>query len=239
MGDDMKKWLAILLLATVLAGMAEKQVDFYSAGQPVAVSNEAVAMALTFDDGPSSHCTPQLLDGLRARGVHATFFLVGEKVETQAPLVRRMAQEGHQIGNHSYTHAFLEKCGDAEALAELHSCDLALQSVLGAGEYWVRPPYGALSDSVRESWYTPVVCWSVDPKDWECRNTEQIVRHIMEHAEDGSVILLHDCYDTSVAAALQVVDQLQAQGVEFMTVEELLARKGIEPVAGQVYRKIG
>lgn len=237
MGDDMKKWLAILLLATVLAGIAAQQINFYSAGEPVTASKDSITMALTFDDGPSAHHTPQLLDGLRERGVHATFFLVGEQVEEQAPLVRRMAEEGHQIGNHSYSHACLEKCSDTEALAELQSCDLALRSVLGPGEYWVRPPYGQLSDSVREAWYTPIICWCVDPKDWECRNTEQVVRHIIEHAEDGNIILLHDCYDTSVAAALQVVDQLQAQGVEFVTVEELLTRNGGEALPGKIYRK--
>ncbi len=235
----MKKWLAALLLTVVLAGMAGQQADLYSAQQPVSAPETPVAMALTFDDGPSPRWTPQLLDGLRERGVHATFFLVGEQVEEQAPLVRRMAEEGHQIGNHTYSHVLLTKCSQEEAQAELQSCDLALRSVLGPGDYWVRPPYGSVSDTVRAAWHTPVICWSVDPKDWECRNTEQVVRHIMEHVEDGGIILLHDCYDTSVAAALQVIDQLQAQSVEFMTVEQLLERKGVAAVPGQVYRKIG
>ncbi len=235
----MKKWLAVLLFTVVLAGMIGQQADMYGAAQPVSEPEAHIAMALTFDDGPSPRYTPQLLDGLRERGVHATFFLVGEQVEEQAPLVLRMAKEGHQIGNHSFSHVDLTKCSDEEALRELQSCDLALRSVLGPGEYWVRPPYGSLGDAVCEAWHTPVICWSVDPKDWECRNTEQVVHHILGHAEDGSIVLLHDCYATSVAAALQVVDQLQAQGVEFMTVEELLSRKGGEAVPGKVYRKIG
>ncbi len=234
----MKKWTILLLLTVLLLGAAGQQKSLDSTQQQVAAEKPPIAMALTFDDGPSAKYTPQLLDGLRDRGVRATFFLVGEQVGEQAPLVRRMAREGHQIGNHSYSHHLLEECSDGEALQELQSCDLALRSVLGPGEYWVRPPYGSLSDTVRETWHTPVVCWSVDPKDWECRNTEQVVRHIMDHVEDGGIILLHDCYDTSVAAALQAIDQLQAQGVEFMTVEELLARKGAEAVPGKVYRKI-
>ena len=95
--------------------------------------------ALTFDDGPSPTCTPILLDGLRERGVHATFFLIGSKIDGQEELVRRMQAEGHQIGNHSYDHAMLQKTDTASALRDLARCDAALQQLLGEGTYWVRP----------------------------------------------------------------------------------------------------
>ncbi len=235
----MKKWTFLLLVTLLLLGAAGQQKDFGGAEQPAAAERGPIAMALTFDDGPSARYTPQLLDGLKERGVHATFFLVGRCVEEQAPLVYRMAREGHQIGNHTYAHVSLIECSDAEALAELKDCQLALCSVLGPGEYWVRPPYGLLAESVREIWPTPIISWSVDPKDWECRNTEQVVQHIISHVEDGGIILLHDCYPTSVAAALQAVDQLQAQGVELMTVAQLMERKGVEAAPGKTYRKIG
>ena len=101
--------------------------------------------ALTFDDGPSPTCTPILLDGLRERGVHATFFLIGSKIDGQEELVRRMQAEGHQIGNHSYDHVMLQKTDTASALRDLARCDAALQQLLGEGTYWVRPPYGFIS----------------------------------------------------------------------------------------------
>ena len=170
--------------------------------------------ALTFDDGPSPTCTPILLDGLRERGVHATFFLIGSKIDGQEELVRRMQAEGHQIGNHSYDHAMLQKTDTASALRDLARCDAALQQLLGEGTYWVRPPYGLISQAELSAIHTP----------------------LLRDAADGDVILLHDCYAASVEAALRAIDRLQAWGVRFVTVEELFRIKGVDVQDGVLYK---
>ena len=149
--------------------------------------------ALTFDDGPSPTCTPILLDGLRERGVHATFFLIGSKIDGQEELVRRMQAEGHQIGNHSYDHAMLQKTDTASALRDLARCDAALQQLLGEGTYWVRPPYGLISQAELSAIHAPLLHWSVDTRDWDLRDADKVLDIILREADDGDVILLHDC----------------------------------------------
>ena len=198
---------------------------------------QARYMALTFDDGPSPTYTPILLDGLRARGVHATFFLIGCKIEGKEELVRRMQAEGHQIGNHSYDHAMLQKTDTRTALADLAECDAVLQRTLGAGTYWVRPPYGLISRAELAGVCAPLVHWSVDTRDWEVLNADRVLDVVLRKADDGDIILLHDCYSTSVEAALRAIDRLSAEGVQFVTVEELFRLKGVEPVCGMLYKR--
>lgn len=114
-------------------------------------------VALTFDDGPSPRCTPRLLDGLAEYGARATFFVVGCQTVKDPDIVQRIAAEGHQVGNHSYDHAQLDSLTCAQALADLQKNDDLLQELLGAGEYWVRPPYGLCSDREAESLTVPLV----------------------------------------------------------------------------------
>lgn len=191
-------------------------------------------VALTFDDGPRKSTTERLLDGLKERGAKATFFLIGEQIEANAALVTRMAQEGHQIGNHTWSHQRLDGAHPDEAAQEVERTEAALEALLGGGEYWLRPPYGQVSEDA--DFGVPLVKWSVDPRDWESRDAGKVTRAILEHVEPGSIILLHDIYPTSVDAALRVVDQLQAEGYWFVTVEELLWLNGVTPEAGTMYR---
>ena len=192
-------------------------------------------VALTFDDGPTPGHTARLLDGLKERGIHATFFLTGYRLEGNEALVRRMKAEGHQIGNHSYDHAQLTSLSAAAALEDLTRCDLALCTLLGEGEYWVRPPYGSIHPQTLLALDVPVVCWSVDPLDWSATDAETIADHIVRHATDGAIILLHDCYADTVDAALAAADRLLAQGLQPVTVEQLLMLHGKEVRSGCVY----
>ena len=234
----MKKQIQIFFIVLLSAILFYQMLPADAPEASAVYSDKSCAMSLTFDDGPSPVYTPPLLEGLKARGVHATFFLLGEQVEEQPALVRKIAADGHQIGNHTFSHVFLNRLSGEEAAEEIRCCDLALESILGKGEYWVRPPYGAIDPERIKELKVPVICWSVDPRDWEVRDTEKILSHIMKNAKDGSIILLHDSYPSSVEAALEAVDRLQAQGVEFLTVRQLLARKGIEASAGTVYRYV-
>lgn len=231
----MRRPLAVLFAAMMtLAGCAAPEEELVPTGTDTRPSDCCVA--LTFDDGPSPVCTPILLDGLRERGVHATFFLIGEKIAGQESLVLRMQAEGHQIGNHSYDHAMLQKTDTASALRDLTRCDQLLQQLLGDGTYWVRPPYGLISREELSAIRAPLLHWSVDTRDWELRSTDQVLDIILRETGDGDVILLHDCYPTSVEAALRAVDRLQAQGVRFVTVEELFKDKGVSAQNGVLYK---
>ena len=193
--------------------------------------------ALTFDDGPSQY-TESLLNGLKARGINATFFLIGEQIQGREDLVRRMRDEGHQIGNHSYDHPMLNKVNSADAWQNLNRCDTVLREVLGEGSYWIRPPYGLITETEMKQAPVPLIYWSVDTLDWKLRNTKKVLAHILNDTQDGSIILMHDCYETSVEAALKGADVLKEQGYELVTLEELFAIKGIEPQNGALYRSV-
>ena len=162
--------------------------------------------------------------------------MLGKQAEEQPALVRAIAAGGHQIGNHTFSHVLLNRMSQEAAAGEVRRCELALESLLGRGGYWIRPPYGAIDPEMVKALPVPVICWSVDPRDWECRDTDAIVDHIIKNAADGDVILLHDSYPTSVEAALEVIDRLQARGVEFLTVEQLLTRKRVDILPGRLYR---
>lgn len=229
--------LLLLLLLTSLALFFACAKD----GQAVAVSAPTKprrCIALTFDDGPSPQTTAALLDGLKERGAHATFFLIGEQIAGNEDLVRRMKDEGHQIGNHSYTHVRLD-AADSEALAEIRKTDEALCAVLGDGTYWLRPPWGFSSDALKAAVTVPMVYWSMDTMDWSVRNRDLVSYEITHDAQPGDIILLHDPYETSAEAALQAIDVLSKQGYEFVTLEELFDCCGITPEAGHLYLRPG
>ena len=198
---------------------------------------EKKLVAFTFDDGPSTH-TAALLDGLKERNVHVTFFLVGNLAECNDALVWRIAAEGHQIGNHSYDHARLDKMSEWETKQDIKKCDEVLRDILGQGSYWVRPPYGCLTAGECACMETPLINWSVDTEDWKSQNKDSILDIIYRDSFDGCIILMHDCYPTTVDAALAAVDHFREQGIKFVTVEELFAIKGITPEGGKTYRSV-
>ena len=237
-------WLALaaLVLTAVCAGarIAGDRDSAVAADTGTALPDreEIKYVALTFDDGPSPRCTPQLLDGLKERGVRATFFVVGCQVVKDPDIVIRMAAEGHQVGNHSYDHKELDKLSCGEAAEDMQRNNDLLCQLLGEGDYWVRPPYGLLSQEEMAALTVPIINWSVDTEDWKSKDAEKILDIIYRDAGDGDIILLHDRYLNSVDAALRAVDHLQQQGYRFVTVAELLALKGVEPEGGEVYRSV-
>ena len=191
-------------------------------------------IALTFDDGPHAETTEALLDGLQERGAHATFFLIGEQIEGMEYLVERMRDEGHQVGNHTDTHVRLDR-NSQSGLQEIARADAALQQVLGPGDYWLRPPWGFVSSTVKQSVDVPLIYWSVDTQDWSVLNADTVARRIIQNAQNGDIVLLHDPYPTSVKAALSAIDALSSQGYRFVTVEELFRVMDVTPEAGHFY----
>lgn len=192
-------------------------------------------VALTFDDGPRRSTTLPLLDGLAQRGVRATFFLVGRQIEGNEDLVLRMEQEGHQVGIHSYDHKPLTGLNQADFDLEVGMLRERLVTLLGHDHLLLRPPYGKVDEQVQRLAQAPIILWSIDPEDWSDENSDRQVALILDQVQDGSIILLHDIYPTSVDTALRVVDALLGQGYYFVTVEELFSARKISLQPGEIY----
>ena len=207
-----------------------------SAEVEVETGPEMPVVALTFDDGPRAATTGRLLDELALREVPATFFLLGHRLSGNEELVRRMAREGHQIGVHTFDHVPVTGLSHQEFDLQVGGVRAQLRDILGDGEFWLRPPYGQTDDSTRAWADSPIVLWSVDPEDWKVLDADKVSEHVCSHVQDGDIILLHDFYPTSVEAALRIVDRLQEEGYEFVTVEELLRLNGTKAEAGKLYR---
>lgn len=178
-------------------------------------------VALTFDDGPG-RSTEKLLDGLKERNVKATFFLVGENIEGNEEIVKRMYDEGHLIGNHTFSHVQLTAVSEGKALEEVNETNEAIEAITGVRPYYIRPPYGMLSQCMAEEIDMQSVLWTVDPEDWNTSDCGAVVRHVVKNAKNGDIILMHDIFDSSVTAALEIVDRLKEKGYVFVTADQLI-----------------
>ena len=140
------------------------------------------------------------------------------------------------MGTHTWSHIRLDGTAPASQLRDIQAAQNAVCKLLDTDSCWLRPPYGLIDPAVRTGVTVPMVHWSVDPRDWESRDTAMVVRSVLKDVQPGDIILLHDIYPSSVEAALQIVDALEAEGYWFVTVEELLELNGIQPKAGAMYR---
>ncbi len=224
----MKKCISLILCFALMLGLLPVwQGTTASAATPKLV-------AITFDDGPGAY-TSRLLDGLRARGAKATFFLVGNRLSSYPETVRRMVREGHQVGNHTWSHPNLNTLSYDAVSTELTRTRNQLAQLAGSRTFALRPPYGNHNANVRALAGGPIILWSVDTLDWQSRNANTVYNKIVNQTTDGSIVLLHDIYSTSVDAALRAIDTLQARGYECVTVEELFRRRAVALENGQVY----
>lgn len=190
--------------------------------ETMVLPQEEKKIALTFDDGPHPQFTEKLLDGLKERGVQATFFVTGEHAELHPDIIERMNEEGHIIGNHTYSHIQLTSGNREVYKAELIKTNQILSNITGEEVLYVRPPYGTWDKSFETELNMFPVLWNVDPLDWCSDNASLVISRVLKDAEENDIILLHDYYETSVTAALQIVDELQERGYTFVTVEEIL-----------------
>ena len=188
----------------------------------VACESEEKRIALTFDDGPNGVYTERLLDGLAERDIKVTFFLIGKYAEQYPELVERMADEGHMIGNHTYSHLQLTG-GNVEAfLEEIECTNEIIENITGERPMFCRPPFGSWSQSVEEITGIIPVLWDVDPKDWCTMDAQTVAARVLAQCHDNGIILLHDEYESSIEAAFMVIDELVRQGYTFVTVDEVV-----------------
>jgi len=216
----------LFLAAVLLASLARQRAEGAAApgtgrvvedgGWDGLGTEEAGAVALTFDDGPNARYTEALLDGLKEREVRASFFLVGQCIEGNEDTVRRMAEEGHLIGVHCMEHRDLTRESEEEAVRQLMDT-----AATGRMPEYIRPPFGKWSSGLQEAVPMETVLWSVDSLDWKLQDTDRIVQRVLKDTEDGDIILMHDEFQTSVEAAMEIIDNLLAKGYTFVTVDEL------------------
>lgn len=192
-------------------------------------------IALTFDDGPSGATTPRLLDILAQKQVKATFFVLGSMAQRAPDLVQREEAEGHEIGSHTPWHDNLANLGAAEIQRQVATMQQILGGILGHGPAFTRPPYGAVNQAVKDNLGQPLILWSVDPEDWKYRNAATVRRNVVGAAFDGAIVLLHDIHASTVEAVAGIIDDLRAQGYEFLTVSELARARGVTLANGVIY----
>ena len=230
----MAKWKSALLIfdlvlcALFLSGVVYKKCSVMTSAQvsnieEIKMADETVKrVAITFDDGPHPVYTEQLLDGLKERGIKATFFVTGENVEKHPEIIQRMYDEGHLIGNHTYNHIQLTKGNRDEFKTQLVKTNEVISSITGEDVIYVRPPYGSWDKSFESELNMFPVLWTIDTLDWCSKNVSNITSKAIGKTEENDIILMHDCYKTTVTAALQVIDELVTEGFVFVTVEEIL-----------------
>ena len=218
---DHSGFLCIFLLFCHFYTTTENSLN-QTAGRTSVTKVEAPRVALTFDDGPNARYTPLLLEGLRKRNIHATFFLLGENILKNKELLLRMQKDGHLIGCHTWSHVQLDKISPSSANREILKTNSLIYHITGTYPTCLRPPYGAWKKDLELPVTMLPVFWDVDTLDWQSQNPENILDIVRKNVQDGSIILMHDSYDSSVRAALAITDELTEKGYDFVTADQLL-----------------
>lgn len=225
--DYKKLGFFIPILCIVLVGMIVMKKNPETISVPAAsISDDKTdgpkKIALTFDDGPHPRYTEQMLDGLAERNVKATFFVLGRNIEGREDILKRIHDEGHLIGNHTYNHVRLTSLRLGAACEELNKANQCIYDITGDYPIYVRPPFGAWREGLDCKMSMIPVMWTVDSRDWKLKDVNEIVKNVVKTVKEGDIILMHDRLDTSVKATMQIIDELQKQGYDFVTVDELI-----------------
>jgi peptidoglycan/xylan/chitin deacetylase (PgdA/CDA1 family) len=190
-------------------------------------------IAMTFDDGPHATLTPKLLDLLAARHIKVTFFVLGECVEQNPEVLRRAAREGHEIGNHSWSHPQLSKLSDDAVRSQLRRTDDAIKAITGKRPTLFRPPYGAITARqkkwIHDEFGYQIIMWDVDPLDWKDPGPTTVANRIVKETRPGSIVLSHDIHKGTIEAMPSAIEQLENKHFKFVTVSELIGLATPEP----------
>lgn len=179
-------------------------------------------IALTFDDGPNPITTPQILSILEQEQVHASFFVVGSRINGKTAIIQRMYEDGDEIGNHSWTHPDLTKLTPPQIQDQVNKTQQAIVATGVPAPTLFRPPYGAVNAQVLANIPMTMMFWNEDPRDWAANTPGQVLAAVMGAAHPGGVIDMHDIYHVTVGALPAIIDQLRAQQYNFVTVSQLL-----------------
>lgn len=191
-------------------------------------------VALTFDDGPGER-TGELLAQLEKYNAHATFFMQGKNIPGKEDFVKKMKEIGCELGNHSYDHPQFTKLSADKIANQIGTTNDLIQQAAGSTATVMRPPYGAINDTVRSSVGLPMILWSIDTLDWKTRNAQSSIDTVMNDVQDGDVILMHDIHTESIDAALVLIPKLEEAGYQLVTVSEMAKAKGVALQNGEKY----
>jgi len=191
------------------------------------INTDEKVCALTFDDGPHPQVTSSILDTLKKHNIRATFFVVGKNVEKHPALMNRIRNEGHDVGNHTYSHARLSFCNKTAMFREIEKLETILHKTIGEGSVYLRPPHGRLMGEqkalleTRHPW--KVIMWDICTYDWELSETEPILSNIKGNLKPGSIILLHDVHLNTATSLSAIIHLIESEGYRCLTISELLS----------------
>ena len=191
-------------------------------------------VALTFDDGPGPY-TDEIVDCLKENGARATFFVVGNRVNTYADELKYAYDNGNEIANHTYSHPTLTRLSVSSIKSEVSKTDAAIKKITGEGTALIRAPGGATNSTVRNAIDKPFIYWSIDTLDWKHRNSATTVSTVMNQVSDGAIVLMHDIHSPTKTAALELIPRLKAAGYQLVTVSELAMHRGYKLQSGTTY----
>ena len=190
------------------------------------ISLDDKVVALTFDDGPSKY-TEKILDVLKKYDACGTFFLIGNKVDFYRDVLKRMINEGSEIGNHSYDHKLLTRLSKKQFEEEINKTQDAIKKATGFTPLLFRPTYGGYTDLLKSYTDLKFVLWDVDSRDWQVKTKSKILQNVLPNVKSGSIILMHDNHEYSLNALNDIISNLKKQGYKFVTVSELLELKNL------------
>lgn len=195
-------------------------------------------VALTFDDGPS-RATARILDSLEANGGKATFFMVGNRISSYKAAVKRMTDLGCEAASHTWDHTYITKLSEGALLSNMSQVDSAIRSAGAVPSILMRPPGGYVNDAAKAALAkrgSPAIMWSIDTLDWKTKNAQKTVSAVLDHVQDGDIVLMHDLYETTADAAVMLIPELTKRGYQLVTVSELASYRG-GMQAGHVYNR--
>lgn len=228
---DMKRYIGIDILANLPKDESAVQIpDRF-------IDPDKKMVALTFDDGPHTTNTPKLLECLRENNSAATFFVVGNRIKGNEKIILDIVNSGSEVGSHTYDHADLRKVSDDKLISELTTTN---NLVKGSTEdkietVTLRPPYGAVNANVKKLSPYPMIMWNIDTLDWKTRDAQKTYDSVINHVQDGDIVLMHDIHNQSIDAALRIIPKLVEMGYQLVTIDELFENKGIVLEPGKVY----
>lgn len=218
----MERAIMLMMGLVCLVGLGMNMREEETSETMASASSMDKKIAITFDDGPNPDYTEMLLEGLKERGVSATFFLLGKEVEMYPEIVEDIHEDGHLIGTHSYEHVNLKNLSDAAAIEQVDKTNAAIYEITGEYPEYIRPPFGCWKCNLDYETEMIEVLWDVDPLDWKTSNSDVITKRVVDKVQENDIILLHDASESSVKAAFKIIDELKKEGYTFVTVDEIL-----------------
>lgn len=209
-------------------------VEYYDIYNQTIVDNTNKLIALTFDDGPN-HNTSRILDILEKYNVKATFFILGTNIRGNEKTIKRMNDLGMEIGNHMYSHRLLTKLDSDEIKGEIKKVDDLIFDIINKYPTLIRPSYGTINKKIKSIMDRPIIIWNIDTLDWKHHNSKKIANKVLNKANDGDIILMHDIYRATANSLEIIIPKLLSDGYKLVTVSELLYYKGIDTKPSKVY----